>query len=36
MAEIMFRPPPSLQLVTSGNGKGAKGERKEEGGGGIV
>ena len=31
VAEIMFRPPPSLQLVTSGNGKGAKGERKEEG-----
>lgn len=28
VAEIMFRPPPSLQLVTSGSRKGAKRERK--------
>lgn len=34
VAETMFRPPPSLQLVTSGNGKGSKrgGGKKWKGG----
>lgn len=36
VAESMFRPPPSLQLVTSGNRKGAKRERKGEGDRGTV
>lgn len=35
VAEIMFRPPPSLQLVTSGKRKGAEGWGRGGGGGTV-